>query len=144
VDWSDPSASRHLSGSGSYRIGGEVAVTQRMQLDLSVNDVAWGFDSGTVGQDPAHPFPEISISLETPVALCRQDRLVLVAEPVTCYPNCDASQTPPVLNVADFTCFLQHFAGGDLYANCDGSTAPPVLNVADFTCFLQRFAAGCP
>src|SRR5436190_2908970 len=27
-------------------------------------------------------------------------------------------------------------------ANCDGSTAPPVLNVADFTCFLQKFAAG--
>jgi outer membrane protein assembly factor BamB len=30
------------------------------------------------------------------------------------------------------------------YANCDGSTAQPVLNVADFTCFLQKFAAGCP
>jgi len=30
------------------------------------------------------------------------------------------------------------------YANCDGSTVPPILNVADFTCFLQKFAAGCP
>ncbi len=30
------------------------------------------------------------------------------------------------------------------YANCDDSTAAPVLNVADFTCFLGRFAAGCP
>jgi hypothetical protein len=49
-----------------------------------------------------------------------------------------------VLNVADFTCFLQRFAAGESYANCDQSTAPPVLNVADFTCFLQRFAAGCP
>ncbi len=29
------------------------------------------------------------------------------------------------------------------YANCDGSTTPPVLNVLDFTCFLNRFAAGC-
>jgi hypothetical protein len=62
----------------------------------------------------------------------------------TCYPNCDASTTPPVLNVADFTCFLQRFAAGDAYSNCDGSTTPPVLNVADFTCFLQRFAGGCP
>jgi hypothetical protein len=61
-----------------------------------------------------------------------------------CYPNCDASTTAPVLNVADFTCFLQKFAGGDPYANCDASTTPPVLNVADFTCFLQKFAAGCP
>ena len=30
------------------------------------------------------------------------------------------------------------------YANCDGSTAAPVLNVNDFTCFLNRYAAGCP
>jgi hypothetical protein len=61
-----------------------------------------------------------------------------------CYANCDASSTAPVLNVADFTCFLQRFAGGQHYANCDASTTQPVLNVADFTCFLQRFAAGCP
>jgi hypothetical protein len=60
-----------------------------------------------------------------------------------CYPNCDGSTAAPVLNVADFTCFLQRFASGDAYANCDGSTASPALNVADFTCFLQRFAAGC-
>jgi trimeric autotransporter adhesin len=61
-----------------------------------------------------------------------------------CYPNCDASTTPPILNVADFSCFLQKFAAGDPYANCDGSTTPPVLNVADFGCFLTKFAAGCP
>jgi hypothetical protein len=29
------------------------------------------------------------------------------------------------------------------YANCDGSTLDPVLNVADFTCFLQRYVSGC-
>jgi len=34
--------------------------------------------------------------------------------------------------------------GSTCYANCDSSTAPPVLNVQDFTCFLQKFAAGCP
>lgn len=61
-----------------------------------------------------------------------------------CPANCDRSIAWPVLNVADFTCFLQRFAAGDPYANCDESTQPPVLNVADFTCFLGRFAAGCP
>ena len=61
-----------------------------------------------------------------------------------CYANCDGSTQTPVLNVADFTCFLQRFAGGESYANCDQSTTPPVLNVADFTCFLQAFAAACP
>jgi hypothetical protein len=61
-----------------------------------------------------------------------------------CYPNCDSSTTPPILNVADFSCFLNRFAAGESYANCDGSTIPPVLNVADFSCFLNAFAAGCP
>ena len=61
-----------------------------------------------------------------------------------CYANCDGSTTAPVLNVADFSCFLTKFAGQDPYANCDGSTTPPVLNVADFSCFLTKFAGGCP
>jgi probable HAF family extracellular repeat protein len=71
-------------------------------------------------------------------------RAFLLTPSAGCYPNCDGSSTPPVLNVGDFTCFLQRFAAGESYANCDNSTVPPVLNVADFTCFLQRFAAGCP
>jgi hypothetical protein len=60
-----------------------------------------------------------------------------------CYPNCDGSTIPPVLNVNDFICFQTRFAAGDSYANCDGSTIPPVLNVNDFICFQTRFAAGC-
>ena len=32
----------------------------------------------------------------------------------------------------------------DCYANCDSSTLSPVLNVNDFTCFLNKYAAGCP
>jgi streptogramin lyase len=64
--------------------------------------------------------------------------------PPSCYANCDASTTPPVLNVQDFSCFLQKYAGADPYANCDASTTEPTLNVQDFTCFLQKFAAGCP
>jgi hypothetical protein len=68
----------------------------------------------------------------------------LVAQaPPPCYANCDSSTAAPVLNVADFTCFLQKYAAADPFANCDGSTTAPVLNVADFTCFLQKYAAGC-
>jgi hypothetical protein len=70
-----------------------------------------------------------------------------------CYANCDQSATAPVLNVDDFTCFINRFAQAQSlppaqqvahYANCDGSTAAPVLNVDDFTCFINRYAAGCP
>ncbi len=62
----------------------------------------------------------------------------------SCYANCDNSTTQPILNVLDFSCFLNKFAAGDPYANCDNSTTPPVLNVVDFSCFLNKFAVGCP
>jgi hypothetical protein len=70
-----------------------------------------------------------------------------------CYANCDGSTTPPILNVEDFSCFINRFAEAQglphqqqltHYANCDQSTTPPVLNVEDFSCFINRFAAGCP
>ena len=60
-----------------------------------------------------------------------------------CPANCDGSTIPPVLNVNDFTCFLNKFAAGDTMANCDCSTTDPVLNVLDFSCFLNKFATGC-
>jgi trimeric autotransporter adhesin len=75
------------------------------------------------------------------------------APPPGCYPNCDSSSVPPILNVEDFTCFITEFAGAlglppnqqlDHYANCDQSTTPPILNVNDFTCFINAFAQGCP
>jgi trimeric autotransporter adhesin len=70
-----------------------------------------------------------------------------------CYANCDGSTTPPVLNVDDFTCFINEYAQAQFlphaqqlthYANCDQSTIAPVLNVDDFTCFINQYAAGCP
>jgi hypothetical protein len=67
-----------------------------------------------------------------------------IGEPGVCYANCDNSTAAPVLNVADFTCFLTRFARGNIGANCDHSTTAPLLNVADFSCFLSAFAAGCP
>lgn len=61
-----------------------------------------------------------------------------------CYPNCDGSTAPPILNANDFVCFLNNFAIQGSYTNCDHSTFAPVLNANDFQCFLNTFAAGCP
>jgi hypothetical protein len=70
-----------------------------------------------------------------------------------CYANCDDSTTPPILNVEDFSCFINKFAEAQAlppeqqlthYANCDQSTTAPVLNVEDFSCFINKFAQGCP
>jgi uncharacterized membrane protein len=66
---------------------------------------------------------------------------VLTPVAAPCYPNCDGSTSPPVLNVNDFVCFQARFAAADPYADCDRSTT---LNVNDFVCFQGRFAAGCP
>lgn len=60
-----------------------------------------------------------------------------------CYANCDGSTASPVLNVQDFSCFLNRFSSGDEYANCDGSTTDPIFNISDFACYLNAFAAGC-
>jgi hypothetical protein len=81
------------------------------------------------------------------------DNVRVYTEPAACYPNCDGSTVQPILNVDDFTCFINDFALGQSlppaqqvasYANCDGSTIAPVLNVDDFTCFINAFAGGCP
>jgi hypothetical protein len=68
---------------------------------------------------------------------------IVFTQAVPCYANCDASTIAPILNVNDFTCFLNRYAAGQSYANCDASTIAPVLNVNDFTCFLNRYAVGC-
>jgi hypothetical protein len=72
--------------------------------------------------------------------------------PAPCYANCDGSTAQPVLNVDDFTCFINEYAAAlglpheqqvVHYANCDNSTIAPALNVDDFTCFINNFAMGC-
>ena len=61
----------------------------------------------------------------------------------SCYADCEIGTGAPVLDAADFACFIARFRAGLPYANCDESTRPPVLNVRDFMCFMNRFAAGC-
>ncbi len=61
-----------------------------------------------------------------------------------CYANCDASTTAPVLNVMDFSCFMERYASGNPYANCDGSLAWPQMTANDFLCFINKYTQGCP
>jgi hypothetical protein len=73
---------------------------------------------------------------------CEAAAGVLVICP--CYANCDASTIPPILNINDYSCFVNLYAASNPAANCDGSTIAPVLNVNDFSCFINAYAAGCP
>jgi hypothetical protein len=92
-------------------------------------------------------------SLSTSSAEIGRIEMYYTAPAQPCYANCDGSTVPPILNVEDFSCFINRFAEGTTlphqqqlshYANCDGSTTAPVLNVEDFSCFINRFAQGCP
>jgi lysophospholipase L1-like esterase len=97
------------------------------------------------------PFTEEEILSHAGLAYGGQNTLSAVLGPLSsyvhnfvCYANCDGSTAAPVLNVNDFSCFLNRYAAGDARANCDNSTVAPVLNVNDFSCFLNRYAVGCP
>ena len=116
---------------------------------LEIFDAAGASLGSVVGDDTF-----VSLSSTTPIARFvvsiasgttpAIDNLTITTGGAPCYANCDGSTIAPVLNVNDFTCFLNRYAAGESYANCDASTIPPVLNVNDFTCFLNRYAAGCP
>jgi hypothetical protein len=95
---------------------------------------------GPLGTDPCavNPNNPVTGRSETPAPAC--------------YANCDGSTAQPVLNIEDFTCFINEYALAQglpyeqqvaHYANCDGSTMVPVLNIEDFTCFINAFALGC-
>ena len=107
-------------------------------LDNAATNFGWEIigDETMAGTGKRFGSRESSILAERPV-------LIVTFTPASCYANCDGSTTAPILNVNDFTCFLNRYAAADSYANCDGSTTAPVLNVNDFTCFLNRYAAGC-
>jgi hypothetical protein len=117
--------------------------------------VWWSYDGGLVWTKDGSDLPNVNIgdlaisATAGTITAGTYGRgawraMLPTSPPGVCYANCDGSTTPPVLNVQDFTCFLQRYAAGESYANCDQSTVAPVLNVLDFTCFLQRYAEGCP
>jgi hypothetical protein len=147
ADWlaSVPFAPTHVRGEGTYRIGGEVALMHQMDLMLVVSDSPISnpieFTSTLVGVDPGNPFPRIGITIVCEQVICTRYTIRLVAAPLPCQADCDASGS---LSGNDFMCFLNKFAAGDPYANCDGSTGSPRLTGNDFLCYLNRYAAGCP
>lgn len=62
----------------------------------------------------------------------------------TCYPDCDTSTGPGILDIFDFLCFGNRFTAGDPYAcDCDTSTGVGICDIFDFLCFGNAFNAGC-
>jgi hypothetical protein len=71
----------HITGSGTYRIGGEFALQQQLSLDLLVGDQpARHFDSGLV--TGSAPFPGISVTLSLNGEACFDTVLAVNAAPM--------------------------------------------------------------
>jgi hypothetical protein len=63
----------------------------------------------------------------------------------SCYPDCDTSTGPGVLDIFDFLCFQNRYDAGSPYAcDCGTSTGPGVCDIFDFLCFQNAFDAGGP
>jgi hypothetical protein len=116
---------------------------------------SWGNSSATGVWEDSTTTYVVGYGMNLNVSPAREHALLWMRPilPQPCYPNCDNSTTAPILNIDDFTCFINTYAAATAlthaqqlthYANCDGSTVTPAINVDDFTCFINRFAAGCP
>jgi hypothetical protein len=82
VNWSVPINGSHMivSGSGTYKLGGEVALLQQLALDLQLGGAqAEHFDSGLV--PVAAPFPEMKVTISTTNRFCFAAAFKLDASP---------------------------------------------------------------
>jgi len=84
INWqaAPPPALVPIHGVGFYKIGGEVAVQQRMSLELAVDDEPLTqFDSGLVQTEVRFPLIDVTVSI--PGGQCDNTVIVLKAAPVT-------------------------------------------------------------
>ncbi|MEX2218408.1 MAG: hypothetical protein WD749_06565 [Phycisphaerales bacterium] len=152
------------TSAGSTSTSPRTVLTLPTPVTIGAGQTVGVYLVGTVGgyryrsSTTANPVSDIHLSLESNLArpglfagtaitgrrFAGVIHYTLGSGPQPCYANCDESTQAPVLNVADFGCFLTRYAAGEAYANCDESTQAPALNVADFGCFLTKYAAGCP
>jgi hypothetical protein len=91
---------------------------------------------GVTLSDEAY-LPEADLNLD---GVINSSDMVLFNQ-IPCSVNWDCSTTSPKLNVADFSAYMNSFAGSDPVADIDGSGS---LNVLDYTAFLNAYAVGCP
>ncbi|MBP7934548.1 MAG: hypothetical protein KA354_07845 [Phycisphaerae bacterium] len=118
VDWHSfaGTQSRHLTGKGLYRIGGEVALTQQLELDLAINgDGPEHFDSGMV--PGGAKFPLIDIQVTIGQLVCFDRPIHVIGAPVVDF-NLDGRS-----DRADLEWFLSCVSGPEIGLGSFGCAA---------------------
>ncbi|HOW72067.1 MAG TPA: hypothetical protein PKY77_15815 [Phycisphaerae bacterium] len=109
VDWHSIAGTqpRHLTGKGLYKVGGEVALTQQLELDLAVNGGGpEHFDSGMVAGGAKFPLIDIQVTIGQLV--CFDRPIHVMAAPVVDF-NLDGSG-----DRADLKWFLRCVSGPEI------------------------------
>jgi hypothetical protein len=159
-----PGSVRRVTGSGQYKVGGQFAISQQLQLDLSFDGAAAvHFDSGVVAGGGG--FPAIVIDIARNGFYCWDQVFRLQASPVAatslvpyhlensqylvgCLPPClcllQTFTAVGTFNLLDLgpstTSTIQHYALVDIHWQTLPSPAPPDQNFTGFG--IYRLDAG--
>ena len=128
-------------GFGTYRFGGEVAVTQEMRLDLAVNgDLSLHADSGL---NPAfNQFPWIEIEVPTEQFGCRRFTLRLLASPDFCPSDLDGDGR---IGLSDLASLLVSFGTVEGASHDQGDTnGDGAVDLVDLANLLADYGSVCP
>jgi hypothetical protein len=140
VSWSVPFSEPDLliTGSGTYRVGGDSALTHQLQLDLIVGDgPVQHFDSGLVVGGTEFPAINITISLDN--ARCFDT--VIHIEAVPCVGDLDGNLAT---DLDDVTILLQNFRGPGVPSPAGDVDGDADTDLDDLTLLLQNFGAVYP
>src|SRR6185295_11939290 len=148
VDWTLPG--RRITGSGSYRIGGEVALMQQLTLDLSTNGgPVTRFDSGLVGVSVQ--FPRLNVSINDRVGdACFYADIMVNAVPF-CPADVDdgtrAGTPDGGVGIEDLLYYLLVYSAGTAGADLDDGSGTGQtdggVGIEDLLFYLARYNAGC-
>lgn len=134
----DPSAVRLVGDKGTYTWESTAQMVADAQSWLAGADQNFGWI--IVGKE-SETFTTKRFNSRENADEATRPLLTVEFQPAPCPADCDHSTGAGVLDLFDFLCFQNAFAGADPAADCTGDG---VLDLLDFQCFAGVFDAGCP
>lgn len=130
-----------FTGSGTYRIGGEVALMHQMELLLSEASGPFPFDSGLAPVDGERPFPRIGIVAQSELVGCTQFTIDLRATPSGCGADLDGDWE---VGLSDLAILLHNFGTPTGATHDDGDLdGDEDVDLADLAGLLSDFGTRC-